>query len=253
MYYHLKSAKGKLMQKYCVLVVLFFLSCQNRQGKSVTVTASANTNSARTSNGDRGVKPELKEFFADSVAIGKKSFDKIEFAKYRAADSSYATIRFYAKENNRWEIKNEFHFKADSILEFDPKLSDFNRDGFNDITYVSTRAARGANEVRKLFIYDSKNDKLIFLKNSEDYPNMLYNKELNCIDAFLISGCNTTIFLKIDRDSLKEFASIDQCDRLTVSTYDQKGNEKVILRKKTNKDQFSRFKNYKPLKEYDEK
>ena len=79
------------------------------------------------------------------------------------------------------------------------------------------------------------------------------DKQPNCIDAFLVSGCNTTAFLKIDTDSLKEFATLDQCDILTVTTYDKKGKERIILKKKTNKYAFTRFKNYRPLKEFDEK
>ncbi len=53
------------------------------------------------------------------------------------------------------------------------QLEDFNNDGIKDMTYVSAVAARGANEVRRLFIYDKKRDELVYIKNSEDYPNPL--------------------------------------------------------------------------------
>lgn len=200
----------------------------------------------------KATKATLDEFFADSCNIGRKALDKIEIARYSTPDSAYVVTRFYAKQQNGWRLRNEYKLQQDESLSVDPQLSDFNRDGFNDVTYESVRAARGANEVRKLFIYDQTNDRLIYIKNSEDYPNMRYNKELNCIDAFLVSGCNVTVFLKIEKDSLRELADVDQCDVLTVTTYDRKGKGKVILRKKTNRFDMTRFKNYRPLEEADD-
>ncbi|MGZ3867443.1 MAG: XAC2610-related protein [Bacteroidia bacterium] len=240
------------MQRYLALIVFLFLSCQNKQHKPIPAESFARRSKNQVKNSEHSIEPALTEFFADSSAIGRKSFNKIEVAKYSIADRDYVIIKFYTKQNKTWDLRNEFHFAKDGVTACDPQISDFNRDGFNDMTYVSAVAASGANEVRRLFMYDKKNDKLVYLKNSEDYPNMLYNEELNCVDAFLISGCNTTVFLKIEKDSLREFASVDQCDSLTVSTYDRIGNEKVILKKKTNKGDFTRFKNYRPLEEYGE-
>ena len=90
------------------------------------------------------------------------------------------------------------------------------------------------------------------MKNSENYPNMLYNKELNCIDAFLVYGGSSTVFLRISGDSLKEFASVEAMDGLTVKEIDRNGKEKIIFQDTTNKAAYIRFKTYKPLKEYDE-
>ena len=134
---------------------------------------------------------------------------------------------------------------------FEPNISDFNNDNFNDITIISGTAARGANEIRRLFIYDNQKQELISIVNSPDYPNMLYNKELDCIDAFLVYGGCSTVFLNIDGDSLKRFASVELFDGLTVSTYDRKGKEKIIMTDKTNKAGYIRYKNFRPLKEYD--
>ena len=133
---------------------------------------------------------------------------------------------------------------------FDPNISDFNNDNFNDITFISGTAARGANEVRRLFIYENQEQKLISMVNSQDYPNMLYNKELDCIDAFLVYGGCSTVFLNIQGDSLKEFASVELNDGLTVSTYDKNGKENIILTDKTNKAGCIRYKNFRPLKRY---
>ena len=193
----------------------------------------------------------LEEFFVDSVNIGKRKFNKIELSKYRKADSFYVVVKFYSKQNGKWTLKNRYGYEKDGILGLDPKLSDFNNDGLNDLTYISATAARGANEIRRLFIYNRAKDQLISLKNSQEYPNMLYNKELNCIDAFLVSGDCTTVFLKITGDSLKEFASVSLSDGLTVRTYNTKGDEKIIFQDPTNKARFARYMNFNPLKEYD--
>ena len=90
------------------------------------------------------------------------------------------------------------------------------------------------------------------MKNSENYPNMLYNKELNCIDAFLVYGGSSTVFLRISGDSLKEFASVEAMDGVTVKEIDRNGKEKIIFQDTKNKAAYIRFKTYKPLKEYDE-
>ena len=196
--------------------------------------------------------PIPEEIFVDSLSIGKKGQNKIELLKYRISDSNYVIINFYAKRAGEWKFKNKFEQDKDEVLRCDPEISDFNNDKSNDFTYVSTLAARGANQVRRLFIYDKINDQLIYIKNSDEYPNLLYNNELNCIDAFLVYGGCETVFLKLHGDKLVEFASVELSDGLTVTTYDTKGKEKVIYRNKKIKGGYTRYKNYKPLKQYED-
>lgn len=193
--------------------------------------------------------PKLNEFFADSLHIGKKSLNKIELAKYEAGDSAWVTIKFFARVNSKWILKNKFLFENADIINSNPEISDFNNDGFSDFTYKSMIAARGANEVRKLFIYNKATGKLMYITNSEDYPNMFYNEELNCIDAFLVYGGCSTVFLKIKGNRLREFASVELYEGLTVKEYDEKGKEKILFHDSTNKTGFIRYRNYKPLKE----
>jgi hypothetical protein len=81
---------------------------------------------------------------------------------------------------------------------------------------------------------------------------MRYNRELNCVDAFLVYGGSSTVFLNIKDDSLKEFASVRLLDGLTVTTYDEQGKEKIILKDLTKKGGYIRYKNFSPLKEYDD-
>ncbi len=197
-------------------------------------------------------KPKLNDFFADSSNVGRKLHNKIEIYWYSLPGSDYVVTRFYTKQQKGWRLRNEFKRNTAQYLDPYPEVSDLNGDGFNDVTYASLRAARGANDVRTLFVYDPQNDCLIYVRNSEAYPNMRYNKELHCIDALLVSGCWSTVFLKLEKDTLREFASVDRCDSLIVSTYNRKGTAKVILARKADRDEFVRYKNYRPLEEGDE-
>lgn len=195
---------------------------------------------------------ELREHYVDSSNIGRKKLNKIELSLYNTEDSNYVVIKFYSKINGKsWKLKQTFSFEKDDITSLDTKLSDFNNDGLKDMTYISAVAARSSNEVRRLFIYNKMKDEIILIKNSEDYPNMLYNKHLNCIDAFLVHGGSTTVFLKIKGDSLKEFAGVNLDNSLTVYIVDKNGKEKIIRKDKTTPWNYIRFKNYNPLIPYD--
>lgn len=198
------------------------------------------------------VNPELKEHFVDSLNVGRRKLNKIELSLYNSDDSSYVVIKFYSRTvGKHWKLKQTFLFGKDGVLGLNTKLSDFNNDGFKDLTYISDVAARGANEIRRLFIYDKTKDQMICIKNSEDYPNMLYNKQLNCIDAFLVYGGSSTIFLRIKGDRLKEFAAVDLENGLTVYTIGKNGKRKIIRRDKTVTWGYVRFINYSPLIPYD--
>ncbi|MFT3749022.1 MAG: hypothetical protein QM768_11920 [Agriterribacter sp.] len=194
---------------------------------------------------------EIIEFFTDSLNIGKKGRNKVELIKHRVFDDIYVIVKFYSKGPNIWYIQNVYLYECNSP-NLDPIISDFNNDKFNDITFISATGARGANEIRRLFIYHENENELISMVNSENYPNMQYNKELDCIDAFLVYGGCSTVFLRIKNDSLKEFASVELLDRLTVKIFDERGKGKVIYVDTTNKAGYIRYKNFKPLKEYDD-
>lgn len=238
------------MKFYIGLILFFLLSCQNRQDKNAKSNSdNKQINLIETIPTDTF---QLEEVFIDSTNIGRKNLNKVEVFKYRTIDSNYVDIKFYTKHADNWKLIQTLHFLKDGVIGCDTKLSDFNNDGLNDMTIVSAVAARGANEIRRLFIYDKTKDKLIEMKNSENYPNMLYNKDLNCIDAFLVYGGSSTVFLRISGDSLKEFASVEALDGLTVREIEKNGKEKIIFQDMTNKASYIRFKTYKPLTEYDD-
>lgn len=200
---------------------------------------------------------EIIETFVDSLNIGEKGKYKVELIKHRVYGDNFVIIKFYikgrysTKDPEIWMNTNTYSYETDAMMGFQPNISDFNNDNFNDITFISGNAARGANEVRRLFIFDNQKQELISLVNSEDYPNMLYNEELDCIDAFLVYGGCSTVFLNIEGDELKEFARVELYNGLTVSTIDKRGKEKIIKTDKTNDASYIRYKNFNPLKVYE--
>ncbi len=190
---------------------------------------------------------QIEEFFSDSLTIGRKGKNKIEISKIRNEDACEVILSFYSREGKNWLLKNRFQFAKDLITDIDPQISDFNNDGYNDITYVSNVAARGANEIRRLLIYDPAKDVLIPIQNSEEYPNMAYNKELNCIDAFLVHGGSSTVFLILEGNQLKEIASVHNDSHRTVYKTDKKGNSILISTDTLNpEDIYMRYKNFDP-------
>jgi hypothetical protein len=157
-------------------------------------------------------------------------------------------------QDKKWELRQIFNQEKYGSLGFDVQFSDFNNDGFNDVTFVSGIAARGANEVRNLFIYDKKNDRLIYIKNSGDYPNLLFNKTLNCLDSQVFTGSTWTSFLKIEGELLREFARVDIFDTALerrVYLIDKNGKERLLRTDKINNDElFERYKTFNPPTPY---
>lgn len=199
-------------------------------------------------------KPVIRrvEFFADSLAIGQPRHHKLTIAQYQAPDSTFVDIHFYSRQSSGWQLRSHFHFQKDYLTSLSPELVDYNHDRFIDFTYQSDAAARGSNKMQRLFLYQPLQDQLLCIKNAERYPNLLYNKKLYCLDAFLVHGGCTTVFLKISGDSLRPFASVDLADSLTVRTYNGCGGSRQLLRKPLNPTvfHFTRFKDYRPLQAY---
>ena len=196
------------------------------------------------------VEDSITEFYVDSVHIGSKGNFKLELKRISCKDSIYADIHLFKFQNNKWVEKQHFAFEKDGILGCDPEYKDFNNDGYSDFTYVSGIAARGANEIRSLFIFDPKKGNLQFIKNSPEFPNLQYNKELDCIDAFSVYGGCSSYFLKISKDSLCPFARIDLFNGYReIYTIKANGKETLIKRDKS-EETYLRYKNFSPLEEY---
>lgn len=252
-----------MFNKVQLVIFVLLLSCNTKQenknakNKNDTLTIANKNKTTAGSNEDRP-ETEIFETFVDSVNIGEKGRNKVELIKYRVYENNYVIIKFYVKGSNTikdpetWMIQNNYSYETDALMSFNPDFTDFNNDNFNDITFISGTAARGANEVRRLFIYDNQNQQLISIVNSQDYPNMLYNEDLDCIDAFLVYGASTTVFAKLSGDSLKTFATVENSEQFhTINLIDKNGNERELYKVKS-KGIFVRHKNFKPLIEYEE-
>lgn len=230
---------------YLILLVIIFLSCKNENKLKIKKS------SKRVTKIEEVQKTELEENFIDSTRIGVKGKFKIDLKKFRSKDSVYVEIKLFEKQKSEWIIVQNLEFLKDGILSCDPEISDFNNDGLNDFTFQSAVAGRGANIIRKLLIFDKKKSNLIFIKNSENFPNMRYNRELDCIDAFRVFGGSNSAFAKIEKDSLWEFANVNLFnDTIKITVIDKKGNEKLLKNEKYKDGSFHRYKNYKPLIEY---
>ena len=245
------------MKNILLFTFIVFLSCNSQQGieRSKKNTTSKIENSIRDITEEETSKTEIIETFVDSTNIGDKGKYKVELIKYRILNDSYVIIQFYMKWDNKWIGQNKYFYECDAIQDLSPIFEDYNNDNFNDMTFISATAARSANEVRRLFIFNEKNRELISILNSESYPNLLYNNELNCIDAFLVYGGSSTVFARIKKDSLIEFASVHNDNYRTVYEIDQFGKEKLLSRDTIIdfENIYVRYINYKPLKEYNYK
>lgn len=244
------------MKLQFLLLPFLLLSCTTKQTEhkpqlpATTDTPVAATAPADTTNTDT----EIIETFADSLNIGRKGNCKIEIIKHRVLDHTYAIVKFYTRGPEYWYTQNTYLYECDALADLQPNISDFNNDQLNDLTFISATAARSANEVRRLFIYDDEEQRLISIVNAQDYPNMRYNQELDCVDAFLVHGGSTTVFTRIEGDSLKPFASVNNDSYRTVCEIDRSGNERVLRRDSIRDDMgvYVRYVNYKPLKRYKE-
>jgi hypothetical protein len=203
---------------------------------------------------DQSVRPtqpsvyEWEESFSNEKDIGRPRKNKVEIRCVNRNYQAEAEIEFYSLSERRdWTRKQSLRFENLNYAGCDPQFSDFNNDGLKDLTFISGQAARGANEIRTLLIYDPKKDELIHVKNSAEYPNLAYNKRLNCIDAWALHGATTTIFLRLAGDMLREFASVDTGAERIVTITRRSGERVVIRREPMHQDEvYSKYSTFDP-------
>lgn len=191
--------------------------------------------------------PQLETEIIDSTEIGFKGQNKLEIKQYLDLDSNYIEIRFFRKEREKWISIQTFTFEMNIPLSgSDIVLSDLNNDGFIDFEYESALAGRGSNIIRKLFMFDPNKNRLKYIRNSENYPNLDYSKSLDCLTSFSLFGGNATTFLKIEGDILREFARVEVWDtQRKITETDINGNEIVLLEDTIDpEDIYIRYDNY---------
>ena len=251
------------MYKYFVLgsLLLFGASC-NAKHDSEPGPQSIHPATVNIATDVSTLEPDLNEpieSFSDDSNIGRRKKNKVLIDVFELPDSSArykpnnrAIVKFYSLTASKdWELKQTIEVESHALSEAAPIIEDFNNDGLKDITFVSDTAARGANVVRTLLIYDKLDDVLVPVKNSADYPNLSYNKTLNCIDAWMFHGATTTVFLKLEGDMLREFASVDTGAELVVTVTNKDGKEREIMRKTMREDDiYTRYRTFNPPRPY---
>ena len=191
---------------------------------------------------------DTTEFYVDSLTIGKSKSNRIEIRKISNQDSTYTNIKFF-KKSNQWKLIQELNIENSAISPLTPKYADYNNDGFMDVLFRSGSAARGANIVQTLLVYNKSDGKMIWIKNSEQYPNIEYNAKRDCIISWIFTGSLSTAFLRIESDSLKEFAYIEQGDgRVRTYLIDKQGDSKLLNNiKDVGFSDYEKFIDYDPL------
>lgn len=227
---------------FFIMILVIFPSCRNSAPKG---------QNNRADNDSINNNFRIEETFIDSVSLGIKGKFKIKVQQIRKdTDGVYMSLDLFINKAGQWIKKQSYKTQKDGISSLNVVISDFNNDGLNDMTVQTNVAARGSNEIKSLFLFDRTNEELKLIENSTNYPNLRYNQELNCIDAWLVYGGSTTLFLKLDADTLREFAGVELFDNvLTVYQINESGKKiELTTRMEDKLDTYTRFENFKPLK-----
>ncbi len=239
------------MKNYILLFFLYlFFGCHNPNiKKDLVLVKKVDVKIVKKDSVKEINEIVLRESFVDSTNIGIKGKYKVELNSYNNMDSTYVEIKFLEKKKDHWFQKQKLELPKDGVVSCDPKIIDFNNDKLNDLTFKSSVAARGANEIRTLLIFEKSTGRLKLITNSGNYPNLQYNEILNCVDSWMVSGGASTIFLKIDQDSLSEFAGVELYDdNREIYLVNKKGEYKILKKEKIKDlDIYTRFKNFSPL------
>lgn len=246
------------MRSYLLIVVfLSVISCKdkiaNRNIQTVKINGiekTVKTDNNYKESAEKNVYSNT-ENFADSLKIALTGKYKIEITQSTNDTLTMVSFKLFEKENNKWKNIQNYSLQKDSDIPLLTEIKDFNNDGFNDSTIHYLAVGRGANDVRKLFVFSKKDNQFIEIKNSDDYSNLDYNKNLNCIDALDVYSGSTTTFLKLDKNILKEFARVNYLDG-KVESYAVRNNKEIKLYSKPyegSSDEIIRFSNYDPIEE----
>lgn len=229
------------MKKIISLFFILLIICCNKKTETKTKIILSN----KTVNSDF---PDTIEVFKDSINFGFKKNNKIEVYKIGTEKSVIAKVYLFEKNKNQWQINDSVILDAERVNDLETRVEDFSNDKFKDIIFTTGIAARGGNNIQSLILYSPASKSLKLIKNSENYPNLLYNDKLNCIDSCILTGGQTTYFLRIKNDNLIEFASVDQRDgRIITEILDTNGKWKEIENIKDVPDSFDRFIDFNPI------
>jgi len=97
------------------------------------------------------------------------------------------SLQFFEWQGKEWKLKNTF-----TSLSFyhavEPEITDFNKDGKQDLLIFIGTGARGANMFHYLFLYDRKKSSLIEIEGFEDITTPEYDPKKKLIISTMLSG-----------------------------------------------------------------
>lgn len=191
------------------------------------------------------------EFFSDSKTVIKPGKYKINITQRNNKTKSVVNFDLFRKSGNKWSKIQNGSFKKPSDLPLSVTTDeDLNNDGYNDLKIFYAQAARGANEIEKLLIFNPKTQKLVEIINSQEYPNLHYNAKRNCITSYMFYGGNATYFLHIKQNRLEGFGKVEFSND-SIYSYRIKNKQEVLLKKQAYKsnDGAVFFSNFDPVEE----
>ncbi len=184
--------------------------------------------------------------FIDSTSIGVPGKYKMVIEKI--VETFQYEFWLYKRKGNGWKEIQHVKDRTEEAHMFDPIVKDYNGDGFKDLSFHHMTAARGGNDLRIIFLFDPKKKQLVWLKNSENYPNLSYQKELKMLNGWALHAGSTTLFLEIQGDSVVKKATCEWYDSTIYINISKNGKwiEKEI--DTTYKDPYMlRFSNFDPI------
>lgn len=154
---------------------------------------------------------KILETYEDSVVMDDGIIYQVSLTRYNSPkhDGHEVNILFSLNLENGETLLDRFKLDKDPVAGCEPYLYDYNGDGYLDYSFISDIAARGANEIRTVFIYNPVDRRFFHLKNSDHYPNLIYNFKMKCLDGWAFHGGTTQYILELDSDSLIVNYSID--------------------------------------------
>ncbi|MFM2385862.1 MAG: hypothetical protein RL660_619 [Bacteroidota bacterium] len=235
------TAVLKFIKPLLLLHIFFIVSCQSNSRARLK----------QRKDTIKVIGKDTIEHFVDSLSFGQKKRHKLEIYKVHDTVSTNAIVLLYVQSGSKWVAVDTVITNAVLINDINACIKDFNGDGFNDVVFTSGMANRGGNNIQTLLLYSKESNRLIWIKNSESYPNLTVNPKLKCINSFILTGGQTTCFLRLQGDSLIEFASVDQRDgRIVAEVIDKSGDRKIITDVIDSSGGFEMFINYDPVEVY---
>lgn len=168
--------------------------------------------------------------FSDSKTVIKNNQYKLDVVQKNLNEDALVSFSLFKKVNKKWIKLQDYRFKKQNFFLSVDTSEDLNNDGYKDVKISFAQAARGANEVNRLFVFDPKSQKLIDMENSADYPNLHYNEKRDCVTSDIFYGGSATYFLKIKKNKLEPFGKVEFYND-SISSYKIVKGKEILLKK----------------------